>query len=256
MASQLDRIEKRVGQIAEAIPDMGAPPVPSKYDDSPPSSPSSTGSAETAVPSTPKGDIPDNLAQRFDDMQRLLGTLIGRTDDLANEVSRRRSFDIELSPRSDMGRLQDLLRGTLRRLGDDEVDEDFGRQPMHGLARQHDDFGPITPAGTDLTRDGSWFTGSQAVYSKEINPKVHAPAPSFTSEHQRRRNKTYSDVPESLLEGDLPEPDFEKTLQCRIYHLRLRPGSISYLMRMSRPISPIAKLDVGNSRPLLRFQRR
>jgi len=210
VTTQLDRIERKVGQIAEGKIEI-PPPVPSK-DESPPSSPSSISSASTARAVTPPNDA---VAQQLDDMRRLLGTVIGQNNDILNETARRRSFEVQLSPRGPgLRRIEDLLRRALLHLGDSEIAAELGREsgdPQSGEAYH----ASRSPTEEGLTREGSIYPGSDAMYSDEYNPKVNAPANSFTEDYAQRRRGHFSGVPQSLLEGDLPEPDLDEQFAMR-----------------------------------------
>ncbi|WRT70644.1 uncharacterized protein IL334_007642 [Kwoniella shivajii] len=226
VGNQLDRIERRVNQIAEnqsALAERdGPPPVPSKDEDdeSPPSSPSSTSttsSASTARPVTPPPMIiPEVINQQFDDLRNLLGTLIGRQEDLlgrqdlmAEEMSRRRSFDVELPERGPgMARLEDLLRRVLDRVGDSEFDESL--QPAFEETKKYPKSHLSTPK-TQGTREGSMYGGGDSVYGSEFGARGrNAPANSISSEVDRRRRRPMSDISSSLLEGEIPEPEFDE----------------------------------------------
>ena len=78
VANQLDRIERKVGRIADGKGEL-PPPVPPKGE-SPPSSPSSVSSASTARPITPEAAMGDAIAKQFEDMRRLMATLIGQNN--------------------------------------------------------------------------------------------------------------------------------------------------------------------------------
>lgn len=204
LQTQLDRIERKVGEIAQR-PSAGnesPPPLPSKHEDeSPPSSPSSTSSMHTARPLTPDQNV--NVAVQLEEMRRLMGTLLGRTDDIQYELSKRRSFDVELSPRSNPGmrRMEELLRRALSRLGDEDYVESLA--PLEpDLLQAHD--GEGSEPGS---REGSWYRGNGSLYSQELNPKG-VPPNSHTSRYGPGADR-WSGVPSSLLNGDLPSPEFD-----------------------------------------------
>ncbi|WVQ86046.1 hypothetical protein IAT38_008214 [Cryptococcus sp. DSM 104549] len=226
IGNQLDRIERKVTQIAENQSALASrdqpPPVPSKKDEddeeeqSMPSSPtSSTSSLETARPVTPPPlIIPEVINQQFDDLRNLLGTLIGRQEDLlgrqdmmARELERKRSFDVELPDRGpEMSRLEDLLKRVLQRVGDSEFGDEYQRA---GREERRYPASVATPR-TEGTRDGSMYEGGESVCSGEFNARGRqAPANSITSEQHRRRHGPPSDIPESLLDGELPSPEFD-----------------------------------------------
>ncbi|WWC65105.1 uncharacterized protein I303_107719 [Kwoniella dejecticola CBS 10117] len=223
VGNQLDRIERRVNQIAEnqsALAERdGPPPVPAKDDDeSPPPSPSSaTSSTSTARPVTPPPlIIPEVINQQFDDLRNLLGTLIGRQEDLlgrqdemAQEMNRRRSYDVELPDRGPgMARLEDLLKRVLQRVGDSEFADDFEPSPKKkGLY-------PIPPMATpksEGTRDGSMYEGGDSIYGSEFGARGRgAPANSIASSFDRRRRRPISEISSSLIDGEIPEPEFDE----------------------------------------------
>lgn len=191
--SQLDRIEHKVSEIAERTGDL--PPLSRSRrhggddDGSPPSSPSSTTS--TARPITPPAKlVPDGLADQLDDMRRLLGTVIGQNKDLMDEVNRRRSWDAEVPH---------LLRRALLKLGDDEfLDAHPPAQPP-----------PRSAAG------GSLYDGAGSIYSDDLGSRVKGPPNSFTESHEALVQKRFSAVPDSLLDGEVPDGDFDEELAMR-----------------------------------------
>ncbi|ORX41083.1 hypothetical protein BD324DRAFT_678476 [Kockovaella imperatae] len=208
---QLDRIETKMSQLTEQIPGARdqAPPVPSK-DDSPPGSPSSVSSASTMRPVTPP---PDAFAQQFDDMRHLIGTLIGKTNDLASEVARSRSIELDISDRGPgMRRIEDLLRRALLRLGDSEFLSDYDR-PLEPEYR------PREPA--TLKEEESMYEGTDGIYSDDW-VKAKTPANSITESYQRK--KRWSGVPASLLDGPLGDADFDSEAE-RIAMEYLPPDS-------------------------------
>ncbi|WVF67946.1 hypothetical protein IAT40_002708 [Kwoniella sp. CBS 6097] len=223
LGNQLDRIERRVGQIAEnqvAMADRDRPPPPPSKDDdeSPPPSPTSSitsaSSTETARPVTPPpAIIPEVINQQFDDLRNLLGTLIGRQEDLlgrqdelAQEMARRRNFDVELPDRGPgMARLEDLLKRVLQRVGDSEFADEL-------LQSQYDKK-PVYPAShvstprSQLTKEGSMYEGGDSVYSGEFDVRgKRAPPNSIASSYDRRRRGPLSELPES----EIPSPEFDE----------------------------------------------
>ena len=153
---------------------------------------------------------PSVISQQLDDMRRLLGTVIGQNRDILDETAKRRSSDFGRSPRgSGMRRVEELLRRALRRSGDIEMADELDRE------READ--GPPPDGYTDLEtpsdewdREGSYFPGSETMYTEELYPKARDPPNSFTSSYDRRRRGRFSKVPESLLDGDLPTPEFDE----------------------------------------------
>ncbi len=213
VANQLDRIERKVGRIADGKGEL-PPPVPPKGE-SPPSSPSSVSSASTARPITPEAVMGDAIAKQFEDMRRLMATLIGQNNDILHEAEKRRSLEVELSPRGPgLRRIEDLLRRALLHLGDSEIAAELGRESIHDdqTGRYPE---PRVLSEEDLDREGSMYPGSEGMYSDEFNPKSKAPANSFTDSYARRRRRPFSAVPESLLEGDLPESEFDEDFAMR-----------------------------------------
>ena len=199
-----------MGQLSEEIPYRDRPPpVPSK-DGSPPSSPSST--ASTLRPVTPPL-MPDALTAQFDDMRNLIGTLIGKTNDLASEVARSRSIDIDMSERGPgMRRIEDLLRRALLRLGDSEFLSDYDRP--YEPERE--------PTSAPTERAPSIYEGSDGVHTEDWTAKAKTPANSITESYRQR--KRWSGVPTSLLEGPLEEGDFDSEAE-RIAMEDLPPDS-------------------------------
>ncbi|OCF45693.1 hypothetical protein I317_00596 [Kwoniella heveanensis CBS 569] len=223
LGNQLDRIERKVGQIAENQAAMTErdrpPPPPSKdEDESPPPSPtlstSSASSTETARPVTPPpAIIPEVINQQFDDLRNLLGTLIGRQEDLlgrqdelAQEMARRRNFDVELPDRGPgMARLEDLLKRVLQRVGDSEFADDllqsqYDRKPIHPASHTS------TPR-SQFTKEGSMYEGGDSVYSGEFDVRgKRAPPNSIASSYDRRRRGPLSELPQS----EIPSPEFDE----------------------------------------------
>ena len=230
MAAQLDRIETKVGTIADIMPGVRnrPPPLPSKDDDSPPSSPSSVSSTSTARPATPPNM--DVLSAQFDDMRNLLGTLIGRTDDIANEVARRRSFEAELEPRGPgLRRLEDLMRRALYRLGDSEFEHDL-RQPLYDekSVYGHDTASEYT---SGRTATGSLYEGSEGMYPDDFGSRLRGPPNSFTDSFEKSR-RGWTRVPESLLDGPLPDAEFDE----------------EFLMANLPPDTPPSEYELGHVR--------
>ncbi|WVQ70693.1 hypothetical protein IAR50_000215 [Cryptococcus sp. DSM 104548] len=224
IGNQLDRIERGVTRIAEnqlvMARDLAPPPVPSKSDDdemTPPSSPaSSVSSTETARPITPPPLLlPEVVNSQFDDLRNLLGTLIGRQEDIlgrqelmAQEIARGRNFDVELPDRGPgLLRLEDLLKRVLNKVGDSEFTHEYMSiqdEKMSAYPRS-----TLSTPKTMGTKDGSIYDGSSSVYSGEFGGHGRrAPANSVTSEHERR-NRPLS-VSDSLLDGHLGSPDFDE----------------------------------------------
>lgn len=180
------------------------PPPPSKdEDDSTPPSPSST--ASTARPVTPPPYMSaDSVQRQFDDIRNMLGSLIGRTNDIADEVAKRKEYEVEPPPRPELSRIENLLKRTLSRLGEQDMD-DF--PPERSNVPMDTPFSEKPPSSV-RTRTGSIYDGSNAVYSDELGSKVKAPANSFVEVYDPRRRR-WSSVPSSLLDGDAPEPEFD-----------------------------------------------
>jgi hypothetical protein len=205
MASQPDRIERRVSDIAKAPRKLTAPPpVPPKDvvlgDDqrlvedrpnSPALSEGSDSSAETARPVTPSA-IPDAVAQQFDDMRQLLGTLIGRTDDILHETAKRQAFEIEMSPKGpSLGRIEDLLRRLLFRAGDTELTGEYEKgangyiPPLRRFEDGMDE--PETPS-EEWEPEASMYRGGDSV-STAGPGRRRAPPPSHTSSFIRAQDR-------------------------------------------------------------------
>lgn len=203
--SQLDRIEQNTKAITDQMPGLRErpPPVPRKDDDgSPPSSPSSTTS--TARPVTPPPYMSaDSIQRQFDDVRNMLGSLIGRTNDIADQVARARAYESPIPRRSELERIEDLLKRTLSRLGDREFDaaSEFapGKTPMSQHSKAPSSIKTVT---------GSLYAGSNGVYSDDAGSKIKVPANSFHEDYDPRRRR-WSTVPDSLLDGELPSPDFD-----------------------------------------------
>ena len=203
---QLDRIESNTKLITEMMPGVRdrPPPLPSKdLDDSPPPSPSST--ASTARPVTPPPYMSaDSVQRQFDDIRNMLGSLIGRTNDIADEVARRREYEVELPPRPELSRIENLLKRTLSRLGGPDMDDHV---PGHSNAPMDTPMTEKPPTST-RTRTGSLYDGSNAIYSDELGSNVKAPANSFVEVYDPKLRR-WSSVPSSLLDGYAPEPEFD-----------------------------------------------
>jgi hypothetical protein len=198
MATQLDRIEDGVKLTQEMLlPGVrDRPPQVPREDEEDPGSPRSD---TTVRLQTPPPISADAIAQQFDDMRNLLGTLIGRTNDLAAGEPR-------------LQRIERLLERALMRIGEDDLpppakppsrrDSDDELPPF--LFEESDSYRP-SPA---RTYTGSMYSGSNAMYSDEFGPKIKQPANSFTQSYDKR--KRWSAVPSSLLDGDLPASEFDE----------------------------------------------
>ena len=77
------------------------------------------------------------------------------------------------------------------------------------------DYPPETPNETEIEQGGSLYGGTGTVFSEEFGPKGTVPANSFTSSYDARRRHRFSDVPDSLLHGEIPEGDFDEELALR-----------------------------------------
>lgn len=211
ISGQLDRIESNTKLITELMPGVRdrPPPLPSKDGDSPPPSPtSSTSSIETARPVTPPPYMSaDSVQRQFDDMRNLLGTLIGRTNDLAEAVSEPRQYDLTQNGQDRIGRMERMLERALSHLSDSMIDdlEKPSRYPAHrGIP-------PVYPKAPSIS--GSTVTGSflskdiGGVYDDEAGLK--APAPPNSDAHSGRDSQTWSPIPDSLLEPIRPGADFD-----------------------------------------------
>ena len=154
----------------------------------------------------------DGVSQQLDDMRRLLGTVIGQNSDILNEATRRRSFEVELSPRAPgLRRIEDLLRRALLHLGDSEIAAELGRE-----SRPHDVYPESsTPSEESFNNDASMFAGTEGMYSGDFNPKARAPPNSFTDSIDPRRRRRFSAVPDSLLRGEITTPDFDEGFAMR-----------------------------------------
>ncbi|KAK8850475.1 hypothetical protein IAR55_004393 [Kwoniella newhampshirensis] len=221
IGTQLDRIERKVNRIAEKqiFPTERdrPPPVPSKNpDDEPlPSSPtSSTSSIETARPITPPPVImPEVITSQFDDLRSLLGNIIGRQEDMAQELARRRSFDVEIPDRGPgLSRLEHLLQRLLQRVGrvgDSSFADEVGRVTRNEKEAYR--MSHLSHAKTEGTKDGSMYEGGESVYSGEFNPPGRrAPANSHTSDFDRRHRGSPTELSDTLINGEILEPDFDE----------------------------------------------
>ena len=207
---QLERIEQNTKLITDLMPGVRdrPPPLPKKDDDSPPSSPSST--ASTARPVTPPPYMSaDSVQRQFDDMRNMLGALIGRTNDIAEQVSRAREFEI-IAPRPELARIEGLLRKTLSRLGDSEMN--IWADPKTVGVEQPPMAKRSKPPSSIRTETGSMYGGSEGTFFDQIGAKVKVPASSFHENYDPSR-KRWTGIPESLLDGDLPSPDFDAEFQ-------------------------------------------
>lgn len=145
--------------------------------------------------------MPDAIAQQFEDMRRLLGTVIGQNNDI---MQARRSYDVDLPPTGPgFRRLEDLLRRALYRLGDSDIMEE------DGLDKYPDESGGLR-APSDSAKEGSWYRGGGSIYSSELNPKFRAPDGSYTSDHERRIRGKASPVPSELLDPYFGSPEFDE----------------------------------------------
>jgi hypothetical protein len=154
----------------------------------------------TARPITPPL-MPDAVAQQFEDMRRLLGTVIGQNNDI---MQARRSYDVDLPPSGPgFRRLEDLLRRALYRLGDSDVMEE------DGMDKYPDETGDLR-APSESAREGSWYRGGGSIYSSEFKTKYGAPDGSYTSEHKRRLRGRASPVPSELLDPYIDSPEFDE----------------------------------------------
>lgn len=224
----MDRIERKVYQIAEnqsalASRDPPPPSLPSKDSDdesTPPSSPtlsfSSSSSTETARPVTPPPLIvPEVINQQFDDLRNLLGTLIGRQEDLlgrqdmlAQELERKRSFDVQPPDRgAGLAHLVDLLERVLNRVGDSDFANEY--RPTFENNKDYLASHFATPK-TEGTVESSMNGGGESVYSSEFDGRGRrAPMNSMSSGYKRRRLGPSEGAPESLIESEIPSPDFD-----------------------------------------------
>ena len=93
--------------------------------------------------------------------------------------------------------------------GDNEIAAEFGRGSQRSQAGEGY---PESQSPTDEGWDqgGSFFAGTDAMYTDDFNPKTRAPPNSFTDSYDPRRRQRFSAVPESLLDGELAEPDFDE----------------------------------------------
>lgn len=229
IGNQLDRIERKVYQIAEnksalASRDPPPPPLPSTDSDdesTPPSSPilssssSSSSSTEMARPVTPPPFIvPELINQQFDDLRNLLGTLIGRQEELlgrqdmlARELERKRSFDVQLPDRGPgLARLEDLLERVLNRVGDSDFPDEY--RPTFEKKKDYLASHLATPK-TEGTIEGSMYGGGENMYSSEFDGRGRrAPVNSMSSGYKRRRLGPSEGAPASLTESEIPSPEF------------------------------------------------
>lgn len=197
MANQLDRIENKVTDISHQLADS-PPPVPMKTR----SQSSSTSSTETARPVTPPAFIvPQSITDRLDDMQHVLGELLGQNQNLMDEVHRRRSIDLEL-PSSNQKRMEDMMRRILAKLGDGDLYDEPYEEPYKPKS--------VKKASTVSSEDDATLYDGGSVFSDAYGNKVPAPPNSFTTEYDRKRRDRFSGVPESLLDGSLPGSEFDE----------------------------------------------
>ena len=195
MASQLDRIENTVNDISHNLGETPAPKTRSRS--------SSTSSTETARPVTPPAFIvPQSITDRLDDMQHVLGELLGQTQSLMDEVHRRRSYDLEI-PDSGQKRMEDIMRRILAKLGDERIfDEPFQEEPYKPK--------PKKASTISESESESAYGGTNTMYSGEYSNKIPAPPNSETTEYRRKRENRFSGVPESLLDGSIPGSEFDE----------------------------------------------
>ncbi|WVR08584.1 hypothetical protein IAU60_005639 [Kwoniella sp. DSM 27419] len=225
LGTQLDRIERKVGQIAEnqqALAERDRPPpLPAKGDDpSPPPSPASSVSSRSTVrPLTPEDHEPVRdirVHQDLDDMRNLLGTILGRQEDLLSKqaelaedmlkAKRRKNFVHDGSPR--MARMEDMLERLLHRIGNSELIDELsqpGWQDKTGHPASH----LPTPA-FERTPEGSMYDGQDSAYFSDARPSgQQAPANSVASSFDRKQRGPPSDIRSSVIEGSVAEPDFD-----------------------------------------------
>lgn len=158
----------------------------------------------------------DAVGQQLDDMRRLLGTVVSQNTEILNETARRRSFDVQLSPRGpSLRRIEDLLRRALLHLGDSEIAAELDKEFPYGDPYPHSRPGSQASTDQDRDREDSMYPGSEGMYTDDINPRAKAPANSFTDSYARRRRGRFSAVPESLLDGDVSEPGFDEEFAMR-----------------------------------------
>ena len=155
-------------------------------------------------------------------MRNLIGTLIGKTDDLADEVFRARSIEVELTPRGPgLRRIEDLLRRALQRLGDSEFLDDYD-------ADHQEDFRPPkpppAPPSVKGSEYGSWYKGSDGVHSADWERKARTPPNSFTDSYTARRQRRSPAIRRSLIEGSIPEEEFDSEAE-RFAMEDLPPGT-------------------------------
>jgi hypothetical protein len=218
MSDQLNRIEHNVYGISQAYSNRDvAPPVPTKDGGSPPSpfgsppsTPSSSSSSSTARPVTPPTPVSDAVARELDDMRSMLGTLLGRTNDILDaQLKARKSESSTRGPT--LHRIEDLLRRLLVRSGDSEIADEMGYEPEDRhfppappfLRQQKSERNP-----SEYTDASSFKGGSGSIYSDQVLRRAPAPPGSFTSAYDREGRMT--PVADSLLDGELPGIDFDE----------------------------------------------
>ena len=198
MANQLDRIESKVIDISHQLVDS-PPPLPTKTR----SRSSSTSSTETARPVTPPAFIvPQSITDRLDDMQHVLGELLGQNQSLMDEVSRRRSIDLEL-PSSNQKRMEDMMRRILVKLGDGDLyGQPFEEEPYKPKSKK----APTVAMSED---EASLYEGG-SIDTDAYGRRLTTPVNSYTTEYANKLRNRFSGVPESLLEGSLPGSEFDE----------------------------------------------
>lgn len=201
----LERLAKRDLLNEENLSRLGEtpPPLPSKDGHDRPASPaSSSSSADTARVATPPPlIIPLEISNRLDDMSTLLGTVLGQQKDILDELGRRQQPVVEAgsSRHVTLPHIQDLLHRILDRVGEAEYEYIPGKPQPYAPRKR-------SAAASDIDEEGPFYPGGGSVYSEEGH-RVLVPPNTEASRASTVR------ATESLLNGDLPGPDFDEEME-------------------------------------------
>lgn len=221
--SRLDPMEKRLAKLEEILKESSAhppivlsdapPPVPSKdghsrdidedadVDSERPPSPAlsdtSSSSSDTERPVTPTAThnalpfvMPELLSQRLDDVSNLLGTVLGRTKDIQDQLAEKR----ESAPAT---HLENMVLEILHRLNTIQV------LPEGSIA------GSVYESEME---EGGWYSGNSAIGSDMFDRRrfPNPPPPTAVSSSSSAISMV---IPESLLNVNLGQPSYDYSLE-------------------------------------------
>ncbi|WOO79595.1 uncharacterized protein LOC62_02G003121 [Vanrija pseudolonga] len=232
----LDELRKLEG-LVDCLRDLSKPdrlddqppPLPSKdsvFAESPPPSPTTSVStlSDTERPVTPPDFLlPESFNQRMEDMGHLLGLVMGQQKDIIEELAYRRELDAE-GP----ARMEAMFAQILHQL---EANA-YHQKPLAPLPRKR-------PASSESWSEveGDFYPGSQSVYSGDFGQRTPAPPNTLHS-----ATSLLSRIPESLLEDDTLEPEFDEEYEVG----NLPPASPAHEQKQYRTEVPEAVVRQRN----------